>query len=238
VYRVFETGSTRIPKLKHMIRPEITYRYIPDVDQSQIPFYDQPIPKANEFFLGFTSRLIGKIVEGSGRSRYEELVYLKIGETLDVAEATRSAKESDEPRRPFGIMTGEIRIKGVPYLTAENITTYDPNENLFLTTYTNLAVSDHRGDGLSLEHIWRRGIEEQIYGGIQIRIIPSLDVSYGRRYSRFDNQNLQTIYGLIFRHQCWSVIVTYSETPTVQGQPAENKFFVIFNLMGVTSIRY
>ena len=238
VYRVFETGSTRIPKLKHMIRPEITYRYIPDVDQSQIPFYDQPIPKANEFFLGFTSRLIGKIVEGSGRSRYEELVYLKIGETLDVAEATRSAKESDEPRRPFGILTGEIRIKGVPYLTAENITTYDPNENLFLTTYTNLAVSDHRGDGLSLEHIWRRGIEEQIYGQIRIRIIPSLDVSYGRRYSRFDNQNLQTIYGLIFRHQCWSVDITYTETPTVQGQPAENKFFVIFNLMGVTSIRY
>lgn len=238
VYRVFETGSARIPKLKHMIRPEITYTYIPDVDQSQIPFYDQPVPKANEFFFGFTSRLIGKIMEGSGRSRYQELVYLKIGQTYDVAEATRSTEDSDEPRRPFGILTGELRIQGLPYFTGENITTYDPNEGQFLTTYTTLGISDHRGDGLTLEYIWRREIEEQINGQIRIRILPSLDVSYGKRFSRFANQNLQTIYGLIYRHQCWSVDISYSETPAIQGQPPENKFFVIFNLTGVTSIRY
>jgi LPS-assembly protein len=120
-------------------------------------------------------------------------------------------------------------------VTLDNITTYDPNENLFLTAYTALALSDHRGDGLSLEHIWRREIDDQINGSIRIRVLPSLDVSYGRRYSLFDKQNLETDYSVFFRHQCWSVRVTYSEIPAIRGDPAENKWLVLFTLMGVTS---
>jgi LPS-assembly protein len=235
VYRIFETGWARIPKVKHTFRPEITYTYIPHVDQSQIPFYDQPVPKVNEVFYGFTSRLIGKIMEGKGRSRYEELVYLKIGQAFDVNEATSSATDSNEPTGSFGIITGELRIRGLEYVTLDTITTYDPNQNLFLTNYTVLSLADHRGDGLSLDYTWRRGIEEQIYGQIRVRLIPSLEVSYGRRYSVYDNQNLETDYRLLYRHQCWSVEMTYSEIPSIQGNPPENKWLVLFTLMGVGS---
>ncbi|HEX7372104.1 MAG TPA: hypothetical protein VF372_04740, partial [Thermodesulfobacteriota bacterium] len=104
------------------------------------------------------------------------------------------------------------------------------------TSYTNLGLSDGRGDSFSLEHLWRKGIEEQINGGLRVRVFPFLDLSFGKRYSLFTHQPLDTTYGLIYRHQCWSLDVTYAETPTVSGAPAEKKIWFMLTLTGVTQV--
>jgi LPS-assembly protein len=122
------------------------------------------------------------------------------------------------------------------YVTVESITTYDPNKGRFATNYTSAAVADSRGDSLNLEYVWTTGIQEQINGALRLRILPSLDFIYGNRYSFFDNQGLETSYGLDFRHQCWTVNLSYSEKPGVSGAPAEKKILFMFNLLGVTSV--
>ena len=235
LFRVYDTGWERIPKIKHVIRPEISYLYIPDVDQSDIPYYDRAVPKTNAVFYGVTNRIIGKVVEKSQTS-YHEYLYFKIGETYDINELTRSLGPSSEPRRPFGLIASELRLSGLQYVSLENIATYDPNEGDFQTSYTLLGLSDGRGDSLSLEHYWRKGIEDQINGVLLIRVLPSLDLSFGKRYSLFNQQALDTTYGLTFRHQCWSLGVTYQETPTVSGAPAEKKIWFLFSLTGVTQV--
>ena len=235
LYRVFDTGWERVPKIKHVIRPEISYLYIPDVNQSNIPYYDQAVPKTNAIFYGITNRVIGKIVEKS-QTRYQEYLYFKIGQTYDINEATRSLGPSSEPRRPFGLITSELRLKGLRYVEMENITGYNPNKGEFDTSYTTAGLSDGRGDSLYLEHIWRKGIEEQIYGNLLIRVLSSLDLSFGKRYSLFTHQPLDTTYGLIYRHQCWGLNLTYQETPTVSGAPAEKKIWFMFTLTGVGQV--
>jgi LPS-assembly protein len=235
MFRVFDTGYKEVPKIKHVLRPEITYTYIPDVDQTNIPYYDQPVPKTNSLFYGFTNRVIGKIVEGSA-TRYHEYVYFKLGQTYDINEATRSAGSSGEPRRPFGVISGELRIRDPKYLTLENITNYDPNANEFQTSYTSFGLSDWRGDGLTLEHIWRKGIEDQVNGTLRIKVFSFLDLYYGKRYSLFDHQNLEVNYGFLYHQQCWSLDFNYTERPGVSGAPAEKKIMFMFNLQGLASV--
>lgn len=77
-YRTFQIGSQGVPKLKHLIRPEISYTYLPDVDQRQVPNYDTPVPKSNTITYGLTQRLIGRVFDGPEKSRYHEYVYLKL----------------------------------------------------------------------------------------------------------------------------------------------------------------
>lgn len=233
-YRVYDTGFKTVPKLKHVIRPEITYLYIPDVDQTKIPYFDQPVPKTNALFYGFTTRLIGKVLEGTS-SRYHEYVYLKVGQKYDIHEATRDVGPESSPRRPFGTIGGELRVKSLQYVTLENITNYDPNNDEFQDSYTSLGLNDWRGDRLLLEHIWKRGVEEQVNGSLRVRIFSFLDFLYGRRYSLFDHKLLETTYGLSYRHQCWTLDVSYLEKPEISGAPAERKIWFMFNLMGVTS---
>jgi LPS-assembly protein len=241
MYRIFETGSAAVPKLKHIIRPEISYSYLPDTNQQLIPFpflayYDPHQPKGNAVTVGISQRLIGKISEGAGKSRYQELVYFKLSQAYDINEANRESAAGSPPRRPFGPVTGELRVSWMQYVTAESIATYDPNRLCLLTSYSLISLNDTRGDGLNLEYTWTEGIQDQINASLRVRLHPSLDVMYGKRYSRLESQSLETLYGAQYRHQCWTVDFLYSEKPGIAGQPAEKKFLVQLNLMGVTSV--
>jgi LPS-assembly protein len=235
-YRIFETELKGISKLKHIIRPEITYSYVPDVEQRQIPAYDTPMLRSNAISYGITQRLIGKVGEESGKTRYHEFAYFKLSQTYDLFEANREGSPGNEPSRPFGLIGAELRIKSLKYINAENITTYDPNKNRFSSSYTSASLRDPRGDEIFLEYTWADGTQDQINGNLKIKIIPSLDVFLGKRYSYLDQQNLETVYGLHYRHQCWSVELSYLEKPSIAGQPAEKKAMVMFTLMGVTSV--
>lgn len=235
-YRVFDTGIKDMPKVKHVFRPEITYQYIPSVDQTDIPYFDRPVPKTDALFYGFTNRIIGKVVEGSS-TRYHEYVYLKLGQRYGTIEEMPPVDgTSGESSKPFGVIAGEVRVRSLRYITLENFSNYDVNTNSFLTSYTSLNLSDWRGDGLTLEHIWRKGIEDQLNGTLRVRVFSFLDLSYGRRYSLFDNQNLETNYGAIYRHQCWSLDVSYTEKAGASGAPSEKKFWFMFNLQGLASV--
>ena len=230
-----------MPRLKHIIRPEIVYSYLPDTNQQLIPFpflsfYDPIRPKGNAVSVGVSQRLIGKISEGPGNFRYQELAYFKLSQSYDISEANRDLAPGSPPRRPFGPVGSELRIHWLPFVTAENTTTYDPNRNRFLTSYSLVSLHNKRGDGLNLEYSWIEGAQDQINGWLRVRLHSSLDAIYGKRYSRLEKQSLETVYGIQFRHQCWTVDVSYSEKPGVAGQLAEKKFLFQVNLMGVTSV--
>ena len=241
MYRVFDTGFTRLPRLKHVIRPEITYAYLPDTNQQLVPFpyipyFDPTVPKSNTLTYGITQYLIGKVSEGPGKSRYQEFAYFKVSQSYDLFEANRNVTPGSLPRRPFGPIAAELRVYWLQYLSAESITTYDPNQGRFLTSYSSIGFNDPRGDSLNLEYTWADGLQNQINAWLQVRLHSSLDVLYGKRYSGFDKQSLETFYGIQYRQQCWMVDLSYSERPGVAGQPAEKKFQVLVNLIGVTSL--
>jgi LPS-assembly protein len=245
MYRIYETESPSVPKLKHVIRPEIGYLYVPNVDQSRIPYYDVPVPQENSVYYGFSSRLIGKVVEGS-TTRYHEYVYFNLVQQYNLQELNVPQNSIRQPslvlnppldqRRGFGDITAELRLKTLKYVTVENITTYDPNLNVVPTSYTNLALTDRRGDALSLQYNWVKGTQEQITVNLRIKIFPSLDFIFGEGLDFFNHTTLNTTYGLMYRHQCWSLQVTDTQTPGISGLPAQNKILFMFNLYGVASV--
>jgi LPS-assembly protein len=241
VHRVFDTGFASFPKIKHIIRPEIIYSYVPDTNQQLIPFpylsfYDPMVPKTNTVAIGVTQRLIGKISEGPGKSRYQELAYFRLSQPYNLFEANRELTADSPPRRPFEPITGELRIYWLKYISAENITTYDPNKGQLLSSYSLLSLNDSRGDGLMVQHSWVNGVQDQINTSLRVRLHRSVDAIYGKIYSMFDHKSLWTTYGVQYRHQCYTVDFLYSERPSVAGQPGTSMFQVMFNLLGVTSV--
>ncbi len=118
----------------------------------------------------------------------------------------------------------------------ENNSTYDPHEQRFLTSFTNARFYDARGDQFVLEYAWAEGSQNQLNGHLQIRLSPSLDFRYEVRHSFLDQQTIESIFRLLYRHQCWSVDISYLEKPALAGQPAERKTMLMLNLVGVTSV--
>ncbi len=235
-YRIFDTGWEGLPKVKHLLRPDITYDYIPDIDQRQVPNYDIQLPKTNTVTYGLTQRLIGKLVDPTtGQSRYHQYAYLRVSQIVNLFEVNRHLTGPTDSRQPFGDVTVDLKLFSTKYFRVENNTAYDPNKNKVRNTYTVATLTDPRGDSLSLEHRLDTGVSEQVNGGVRIKVSPSFAATYAMRYSRFDQKPLTKIYGVDYQKQCWGVNVTYSETPAVAGNPAEKKILVMFNLLGLGS---
>lgn len=60
--RVFDWGGTSLAAIKHVIEPELSYLFVPDVDQSKIPIMDNidRIRRRNVLTLAFDNRFWGR----------------------------------------------------------------------------------------------------------------------------------------------------------------------------------
>ena len=63
IERVYDLDSKYWEKLRHTIEPFVTYSYVPQVDQNQLPLFDQTdrMEPRSLITYGFTSRLYGKV---------------------------------------------------------------------------------------------------------------------------------------------------------------------------------
>ena len=224
-YGVYDTGMTDLPKFKHLIRPEVTYSYIPDVSQQFVPNFGTLVPSTNTVTYGVTQRLIGKVVDGPQKIRYHEYAYWNVSQVYDL----------NAGNQPFGLITSDLKVRALRYVTADNITTFDPNQGRFLSSSSVAAITDRRGDRLTFEHLWQEGIQNQVNGTVRIRTWPFLDVIYMKRLSFTDNQSLETTYGLGYRHQCWAIDLYLTDKPGVAGAPSQSTIWFLFTLPGIAS---
>ncbi len=90
--RVFDVNWGKFLKLQHIVEPEVSYRYIPLVNQDDLPFYDplDRINKRNVFIYGAANRFLGKFrttpAEGDateGGAEIRELGRLTITQAYD-----------------------------------------------------------------------------------------------------------------------------------------------------------
>jgi LPS-assembly protein len=61
--RIYDLDWKSVEKLKHTIEPFVTYSYVPRIDQTQLPLFDETdrMEPRSLITYGFTSRLYGKI---------------------------------------------------------------------------------------------------------------------------------------------------------------------------------
>ena len=92
-------------KIRHGIKPEITYTFIPDALQDNAPDFLARIPAQNSLTYALTNTLLSRIREKDGRVAYREMMRLKLAQTYDIREARRDTAEPGTGSRPFGDVT-------------------------------------------------------------------------------------------------------------------------------------
>ncbi|MEE9543397.1 MAG: LPS assembly protein LptD, partial [Thermodesulfobacteriota bacterium] len=107
--RDFKTLKGAETPLRHTIRPRLFYSYIPGVDQSTLPAFDDldMIEEANEVGYALNTTLSYMYREkGKGLKRHEYL-YLDLSHAYDIKESRRGLAFAGDERRPFGDIHGE-----------------------------------------------------------------------------------------------------------------------------------
>ncbi|MCU0578479.1 MAG: LPS-assembly protein LptD, partial [Desulfobacterota bacterium] len=255
VQRIFDVSSDKLQKVKHSIRPQVVYNYVPEVTQDDLPNFLSPITKINTVTYYLTNILTAKSLMGKGKEgeelhSYLDFLYFKLYQTYDINEATRdeAAPRINTPagglssigttgttgvvgtpgeRRPFSDIIGELEIVFGPNLRLRSFAGWSPYDNLIQTQTHTLNLSAG-GSWVNLEYQTTGGDQfRQLNSSFYWKISPSWTANFLNKWAIDQNQSYETTLGLAYNHQCWGIKAHFTETPD------DKKFLVSFSLKGL-----
>lgn len=252
IFRIFDVGGERVEKIRHGIKPELTYTYIPNVNQINMPDYSTGIPEQNTITYSLTNTFLAKLKEKGGAKSYREFLRFKLSQTYDFIEATRGDSTSSGDKRPFSDFDMELDVKPFQYISFSARNKYDMYASDWNETKYDLNLSDWRGDLATIGYRYTRSSLEGINPSgsilpfssyrytqtplqeinlyIKAVVTKSFDVIHVLRRNELDKKTLESTVGLNYHKQCWSVDIQYSESTT------DKSFTILFSLYGLGKV--
>lgn len=226
--KIYKPGLDSLKAVMHTIRPRLTYTYIPDAVQTDLPSFDSldNILPANSITYSLNSILTGKAADGAAH-RYFDFFYFDISQTYNIREATRRLATSTDKRRPFSDIAGELIVRPNELLILSTKGKYDVYESRFNSYSASINWLDRRGDAFNAAYRFVRNGSSYLEASAKVRLMEPLDITYLKRFSFDEYRSLETTYGAEYRHQCWTMALTYSE------RLEEKLVYLTFNLRGL-----
>lgn len=229
ISRVFAVKIQNWDKIKHEIKPEIFYSYIPGVDRDNLPDF---IPRVNSFMANSLSSNIGQTdvlteqnavawaltntvtarVQGKSGSRsYFELLRFKLFQVYDINEAKKDMAGSIAERQPVSDLGIEFDLKPHPYVSFAARNKYNPYVGWKEMNY-DLGLRDGRGDNLTLGYRYTLDSLEEINMTLKLNLTRGFSGNLILRRDQFNDRTVENTVGLVYRAQCWGVGVDYTKT--------------------------
>ncbi|MDD5712346.1 MAG: LPS assembly protein LptD [Smithellaceae bacterium] len=213
VQRVYTLPSSTLPKLKHTIRPEISYDYNTLIAEKDLPGYAPANEERNELTYGITNILTAKWTDKSGASTYREFLRLKLFQSYDIREVRREIDPlipTDE-RHPFGIIGGELDFTPCPYVTLSSRDRFDAEEGRWIQSNHDLTLTDGRGDKAVFGYRYTADTLEEVNLSLRAVLTSRIEANYALKKNLRDEETVENSLGLIYHKQCWSVSVVYAD---------------------------
>ena len=239
IQRIFNFSGEEIQKIKHNLRPQIIYNYVPDIKQDSLPSFVAPLSKVNTvtYYLinTLTSKsLLGKGGQGEDLFGYRDFVQFKVYQTYDLNAAqgaynttitnadgtiTTATIQPWWPTitttTPFSDVTGELELSPSPNLTLRSSLAWSPYTGQMDSQIYNLTLMDKKGNRAYLEYLSTSGDRfRQINANLFWKINPIWLASFQTNYSLDQNINFGTNIAVSYTQQCWGLKLSYSSTTT------------------------
>jgi len=244
--RVFSVARWGIDRLQHSIEPQVSYLYIPNRDQGELPLFDRRdrIGPRNQVGYALVNRLTARLPGAEGPAVYRELLNLRLSQAYDVREARDDDEEDPEP---FTDLRSELTLRpsALSFVEVDALTRV--HDDLQFSRFSaGAGFDDQRGNLARFSYYYRNarvpvrtvsdvfGTAAEAAGAgdyLQVDLGTSrfdpLHVSVTERYDFADGAALETVLGLEYRARCWSLFLTYRD------RPGEEEFLVGFALSGL-----
>ena len=245
VYHVFNLGGKSVERIKHNIRPQITYDYIPEKDQSELPSLDEidRIAKVNLITYSLTNTLTSKSRRNTKKNKnhpsdkpvgdsgyeppiygYNEFLRFKLQQSYDIN------KEKEDDPEPFSPIHGELELYPARYFSVNADADWSHYDSNFRSR--NLAASfwDMRGDKLSVDYRYQKDISETVYTNLELKVSDRLSIHGEHERNIFDGKDLKYGVGFLYETQCWSFDFNFTKEEEDLG------FTFLIRLFGIGAI--
>lgn len=239
VYNVFDMKGKRIDRIKHTIKPQVVYDYIPE-EKAKDRYPEGRTGQTNLLTYSITNTFTAKLKENREKSgapfknesdELPEYTYLqfcrfKLEQSYNIEE---TREDTDDPE-PFSPIYGEIGVVPGKYFSLNADAKWNYYESAYDSHNVKLSIWDNRGDKLSVEHRYERDSRESIYYHFHLRISDKIAAYTEHERNLYDSQDIKTAMGVMYRAQCWGIDFYYVDDED------EKTYAVMFTLYGLGGI--
>jgi len=224
--RIFDLRVQNWEKIRHEIKPEVTYFYTPNVRQDNIPDYMLTIAEQNAVIWAVTNTFMAKIRDDAGAYSYLEFLRLKLFQTYDINEAKKGMDGIVIERRPLSDIGIEVDFNPHKYFSFMARNQYNIYDGWKQMNY-DLNIKDWRGDMLTAGYRYTLDSIEEINVNLKAVITNNITGNFVSRRDMFNSRTVENTVGLTYHSQCWSLGLDYTQTDT------DSRFLLKISLAGL-----
>ncbi len=226
--RIYDLHVGSLQKLRHQLVPEVSYLYVQNNDQDRLPFfdYDDRIVGQDTITYGLSNYLVGRF-DQDGQAFYRTLLYLRVSQRYSPSGIRKDYLNPVPETGTFGTVRVEARSNPLPHASLFLDSRYDPYHFGLSTLSTGGDFKDDSGNHVGASYYFARNDVEYLEGRLGLALIRPFSFDFMARYSMDKRALLESNYVLEYKHQCWSVNLSY------QDRPGNKEFLVNFTLAGV-----
>lgn len=246
ISRVFNIGGQTIEKIRHGIKPELNYTYVPNVNQANLPDFITPVSEQHVLSYGLTNSLLARWKSKDGKTHYREFLRVKLAHAYDINEANRDSTAGGE-RKPFGEVQLEIDFTPLQYLSFMARNKYDVHGRTWSQANYDMSLGNARGDSAVVGYRYTQNSIEEIHLYLKALLTKSLDLTYQHRRNQLIQKDSEKKLAIGYNKQCWKMELSYAETlnmtvnqygVSMQGDKLDRTYMVTFYLYGLGAVRY
>jgi LPS-assembly protein len=244
LFRVYEPGPAGSNRFQHSIKPQIIYAFVPDEDQSDLPKFDRTdrIERENLITYGvtnlFTARYDSSTKDAPTDHRYIQFLRFRLEQSFDIN------KHNEDHPEPFSPITAELDLTPGRYVSIDSDAQWSTYGRKLKSVNAALILWDNRQDRLSIDY---RNSKEYTRDALDpdgilvdkeiesVRLNAVFNINEHWRMSGAHERNLlesediETLFGIGYRTQCWGIDVEYSI------ENGNQSYTAMFNLLGLGS---
>ena len=216
--RDFTSSSNSSEGVTHEVRPYISYAYLPDVDQEDLPHFDSVdfVDQRNGITYG-----IDNFFDLFGGTDDREYGYFKIQQTYDF----RSINENDEDFSDVNVKLGWKPLQAMDLVYKTDISVYGDG---FTTHRLEGTYSNSRDDFFSIDYSFNDSADiDQINGLIRAHLFANWLAEVGVEHSLSQDETIEGNFSLLYQALCWSLEFETKYTPT------DTTYMLMFNLANI-----
>ena len=245
ISRVFNVNGQTLEKIRHGIKPELNYTYIPNVNQNNLPDFIAPVSEQHNLSYALTNSFLARWKDKDGKTNYREFLRLKLAQTYDFIEANRAAGATGIDRKPFGDVVLEADFTPFQYLSFLARNKYSINATTWSQANYDLALSDARGDTAVLGYRYTQNTIEEINLNLKAVMTKAFDLTYYQRRNQLIQKDFEKKVGLSYHQQCWNVEFSYAEKlnttinlygVSTEGDKFDRTYMVTLSLYGLGTV--
>lgn len=214
---------------RHVLTPAVGYSFVQEKGQDRLPLFDfdDRVLPMSQVTWSISNTVTGKELLEGGIPTYRDLFYLRLSQGYQFTGTRRDLLTLVDEGHHLTDLMLEGRVTPLKNVTFGADGRINPVRGYLSTANLSALATGEKGNEAAFAYRFSRGEVHYLEGRFSYPIVTPFVASAMERYSLDKGGLLESRYALEYRHQCWSVVFSYSE------RPGNREFMTSFSLTGV-----